>query len=196
MWGDQYSTNLNDLLNVQEEISRNISEKLRLKLSGKEQERFEKHFTTNSQAYQDYLKARYYWNLRTQDGIKKGIEYFQKAIDADPAYALAYSGLADSYCIDSSPFPYPDRVFKAQDAATKAIQLDPSLAEAHTSMGCVLVNQFEYEKGIVELRKAIELNPNYATAYQWLAENLASLGKREESIAAIRKALELDRSHA
>jgi serine/threonine protein kinase len=140
LWGGQYSRKVADILPVQEEISREISEKLRLRLSGEDKKRLTKRYTENTEAYQLYLKGRYYWNKRTAEGLKKAVEYFQQAIEKDPSYALAYAGLGDSYNIMSwydvlSP---RDAFPKAKAAVVKALELDPRLAEAHTSLAYIL----------------------------------------------------------
>ena len=136
LWGEQYNRTLSDIFAIEEEISREISEKLRLKLSGEQKRRLAKRHTDKTAAYQLYLKGRYYWNKRTEDGLKKGIDHFQQAIAVDPNYALAYAGLADSYNLlaSYSALP-PSEAFKvAKQAATRALELDPMLAEAHVSL--------------------------------------------------------------
>jgi len=169
IWGDQYERPVSDLLWVQEEIPKEITNKLRLKLTGQDEKQLAKHTTTNSDAYQLYLKGRYYWNKRTDDGIRQSIEYFSQAIGKDPSYALAYSGLADAYCVDSSPFPFDFRMARATEASQKAVELDPDSAEAHTSRACPLSTS-NFKGAESEYRKAISLNQNYATAHQWYGE--------------------------
>ena len=176
LWGEQYNRKLTDVLVVQEDIANAISEKLRLKLSGKEQQQLNKSYTVNPEAYQGYLKGRYWWNKRTEEGFRKGIEYFQQAIAKDPTYALAYSGLADCYSllavydIVSPREAYPE----AKEAALKALEIDDTLAEAHTSLGFVKTNyDWDWSGGEREYQRAIELNPSYATAHQWRGEALA-----------------------
>jgi tetratricopeptide (TPR) repeat protein len=170
-----------------------MSEKLRLKLSGEEQKRLTKSYTENTEAFQLYLQGRYYWNKATEDGLKKAIEYFQQAIEKDPNYALAYAGLADSYWgISDAYLPTKEAMPKAETAALKALQMDDSLAEAHTSLAVV---KFEYrwdwsgaEKGF---KRAIELNPNYPTAHHQYGWYLAYLGREEEALTEIKRALQL-----
>src|SRR5262249_14051901 len=149
--------------------SKEISEELRLKLSGEDREKIVKRSTENSEAYQLYLKGRYYWNKRSDEGLKKGIEYFQRAIDKDPNYALAYAGLADSYIVelDQNQISPEEGVAKAREAANKALELDNALAEAHASKASVEDYDWNWKAEEKEYKRAIELNPNYATAYHW-----------------------------
>jgi len=167
-----------------------------LRLSGAEQGRVTKHYTENPEAYQLYLKGRFYWNKRTGDAAKKAIEYFQQAIEIDPNYALAYAGLADAYELlnlfgDASPqeaFP------KAKTAAKRALELDESLAEAHTSLASSLFfYDRNYAEAAREYRRAIELNPNYATAHQWYGvAYLAKMERFDEAIAELKQGQKLD----
>ena len=196
IWGDQYNRKTADLLAVQREIAREITVNLRLKLSGADQGRVTKHFTEDPDAYQLYLKGRFYWNKRTGDAAKKSIEYFQQAIDKDPNYALAYAGLADAYQLlnlfaDQSP---QEAFTKSKENAQRALQLDPTLAEAHTSLAAAL---FFYDRNLPEaereFRRAIELNPNYPTAHHWYGVTyLTKMERFDEAIAEVKKALELD----
>ena len=192
IWGHQYNQKTSDIMQVQKDLSEDISEKLRSRLTGEQMEKVAKNYTENADAYQLYMKGRYYWNKRTDEGIKKGIEYFQQAIEKDPSYALAYSGLADSYGVDTSPFPIEERNIKSKAAAKKALEIDDSLAEAHASLATSLQMERDWLGSDQQLKRALELNPNYATARQWYAENLLVLGKVEKSIAQIKKAQELD----
>ena len=140
LWGEQYHRKFSDVLAVQEEIAKQISEKLRLKLTGEEQKRLTKHYTENAEAYRLYLIGRYYWNRRTPESLNKGIEYFQQAIDKDPNYALAYAGLADSYSLLGSAIGglSPRENFpKAKAAALKALEIDDTLAEAYAALALV-----------------------------------------------------------
>jgi TolB-like protein/Tfp pilus assembly protein PilF len=194
LWGQQYK--LSDALAVQEEIAKEISANLRLKLSGEQQSRVTKHYTENPEAYQLYLKGRFYWNKRTGEALKKAIEYFNQAIEKDPTYALAYAGLADAYGL--SPFystDAPQEAFpKAKAVAKKALELDETLAEAHTSLAPVLsIYDWNFPESNREFQRAIELNPNYATAHHWYGGiNLAALGRFDEAIAEMKRAQELD----
>jgi eukaryotic-like serine/threonine-protein kinase len=192
IWGHQYNRKTSDIMQVQKELSQDISEKLRSKLTGEEKQKISKDYTQNAKAYQLYMKGRYHWNKRTGDGIKKGIEYFQQAIDLDPTFALAYAGLADSYLINSAPFSPEERLLRGKAAAEKSYELDPLLAEAQASMGATKEEMWEWDEAEKFYRKALLTNPNYATAHQWLGELLAHHGKFDEAIAEGEKAIELD----
>ena len=195
LWGEQYERHLADMLAVQREIAREITNNLRPTLSGVEQARMDKQFTANSEAYQLYLKGRYYWNKRTPSDLQKSVPFFEQAIEKDPNYALAYSGLADAYTLIPVYTDEQPREFmpKAKEAALKALALDDTLAEAHASLGQVTA-YYDYDLVTAEkeYRRAIALNPNYASAHQWLAENLSALKRNEEALAEIRRALDLD----
>jgi DNA-binding winged helix-turn-helix (wHTH) protein/TolB-like protein/Flp pilus assembly protein TadD len=195
LWGETFDGELADIFTVQDHISEHVAGALRLSLSKAERERLTRPETNSPEAYQLYLKGRYYWNKRTQETAKRAIDYFQQAIDLDPNYALAYAGIADSYIILGvySALPAKEAFTKAKAMAQKAVQLDESLTEAHTALAYV---KFRYEwnwsAAEEEYRRAIELNPNYATAYQWAALNLAAVGRQDEAISQMRRAEELD----
>src|ERR1044071_5725394 len=178
LWGEQYNRKLTDIFTIEEEISNVISEKLRLKLDSAQKKKLARRHTENTEAYQLYLKGRYYWNKRTTEGLKKGIEYFNQAIDSDPNYALAYAGLADSYNIlaSYSAIAPKDAFPRAKAAARKALELDDKLAEGHASMAFATFgydwNWAEAERGF---KRAIELNPGYSSAHQWLALFLSAM---------------------
>jgi serine/threonine-protein kinase len=195
LWGEQYERKLSDMLSVQRQIAREITDNLRPTLSGVDRTRMVKQYTANPEAYQLYLKGRFYWNKRTPADFKKAITFFEQAIAKDPNYALAYSGLADAYTLLTvySSEPPRDLMPLAKRAALKALELDDKLAEAHASYGQIVV-YYDYELATAEkeYRRALELNPNYATAHQWLAEHLAAVMRSEEAIAEIKRALELD----
>ncbi len=195
LWGEQYERQLADMLSVQREIAREITNNLRPTLSGVDQSRMDKQFTADSEAYQLYLKGRFYWNKRTPVDLQKAIPFFQQAIEKDPNYALAYSGLADSYALLTAYSAEQPRQLmpKAKEAALKALALDDKLAEAHASLGQITAYyDYDFPTAEREYRRAIELNPNYATAHQWLAEHLAAMKRNDEALAEIRRALELD----
>ena len=195
LWGEQYNRKLSDIFTVEDEISREISDKLRLKLSGAERKQLAKRFTENTEAYQLYLKGRFYWNKRTPDGLKKGIEYFQQAIDSDPEYALAYAGLADSYniLVTYSALAPHDAFPKAKAAASRALEIDRKLAEAHTSMAFVKFGyDWEWAEAERGFKQAIKLNPGYAYAHNFYAVLLAAFGRFDEAFAHTSRALELD----
>lgn len=197
LWGRQYKRQLADILAVEEEISTDIAENLRLKLTGEDKERLTKQYTKNSEAYQLYLKGRFYWNKRTEAAFVKGIEYFEQAIQTDRTYALAHTGLADSYILlGSAAFefqPPKETMPRAKRAAEKALRIDDSLAEAHTTRA--QINRLydwkwlEAERGF---QRALELNPNYATAHHWYALLLTNLGRMQEALAEIRRAQQFD----
>ncbi len=195
LWGEQYNRKLADILGVQEEISREISEKLRLHLTGEEKTRVAKRPTENIEAYQLYLKGRYYWNKRTEDGFRKASEYFSQAAEKDRNYALAHAGLAESYILlgNYGLLPAKEAFAKAREAATKALELDDTLAEAHNALATVKENyDWDWPGAEREFRRAIELNPGYATAHQWYGELLSELGRHEEALAEIKRAQQLD----
>ena len=196
LWGEQYNRKLADILAVQEDISREISEKLRLRLTGEEKTRLTKRPTENMEAYDLYLQGRYYWNKRTEEGFNKAIEHFNQAIEKDPNYALAHAGLADSYIVrgNFSLLPPKEAYGKAREAAAKALELDDSLGEAHNALAAVKENyEWDWPGAEQEYKRAIELNPGYGTAHQWYGELLSGeLGRHEEALAEIKRAQQLD----
>ena len=195
LWGEQYERRLADMLSVQREIAREITNNLRPTLSGVEQSRAEKQYTANAEAFQLYLQGRFYWNKRTPADFQKAIQFFQQAIEKDPNYALAYSGLADTYAVLTAYSTIPARQVmpKAKEAALKALALDDKLAEAHASMGQIArYYDYDFPTAEREYRRALELNPNYPTAHQWLGEQLSAIKRPDEAISEIRRALELD----
>jgi TolB-like protein/Tfp pilus assembly protein PilF len=195
LWDNQYRRKLADIQSVQEDISRDVPRQLQLYLSDEEMARLVKPQTESSEAFQLYLRGRYNWNKRTEEGFTKAIEYFDQAIDQDPQYALAYAGRADSYILlaEYTVLPSKEALPKAQRAATKALELDETLAEAHTSLGAVRADyEWDWRGAESEFQRAIELNPSYATAHQWYAELLSQEGRHDEAIAEIRRAQELD----
>jgi eukaryotic-like serine/threonine-protein kinase len=197
LWGEQYDRKMSDLLATQREIAREIVEKLRLKVSG-EETGLAKHYTDNNEAYQLYLKGRFYWSKRTEAGMQKSLEYFQQAIEKDPSFALAYSGLADSYDLlgaqDAAGGMAPNEAFpKAEAAALKALEIDDMLAEPHVSLAHIKYYfERDWEFAEREYKRAIELNPNYAVAHQWYAIFLMSTGRSDEALTHARRAEELD----
>jgi eukaryotic-like serine/threonine-protein kinase len=195
LWGEQYNRKLADIFAIQEEIANEISEKLRLSLTGEEKKRLTKRHTQNAAAYQDYLKGRYYWNKRTAKAVKKGIEYFEQAIEKDPSYPLAYAGLADSYGIlGFYGYAAPRDAFpKAKAAALKALEMDEALPEAHASLAYVnFYYDWDWFGAEREFKRSIELNPSYATARMFYSGYLAVMGRRQEALAESEKARELD----
>jgi eukaryotic-like serine/threonine-protein kinase len=196
LWGEQYHRKRADLLAVQDAMAREIAGRLRLRLTGEEKKRLARRYTRNTDAYHCYLKGRYYWNKRTPEDLKRGIEFFNQAIEKDPHYTLAYAGLADSYyLLAGTAFAAlaPGEAFpKANAAALKALELDDSLAEAHTSLATILVNEWDWGGAAKEFKRSIELNPGYATARHWYAFYLTALGRLEEAIREGQRAQELD----
>jgi serine/threonine protein kinase/tetratricopeptide (TPR) repeat protein len=195
IWGQQYSRKPSDIFALQEKIAREITKALRLRLTGEEEKSLARNYTTNPDAYRGYLQGRYWANKRTEDGINKGIECFQQAIAKDPAYALAYCGLADCYSMHANYGFLPPKLgySKANDAALKALELDDTLSEAHVSLGFIKSDYtWDWAGSEKEFQRAIALNPNYATAHQWYGYALWKTGQFEESIAEHRRALELD----
>lgn len=196
LWADTYDRKLTDIFAVETEIAKSIADTLQAKLSGSEQHAIAARPTENAEAHQLYLKGRFFWNKRTGSDLKKSIDYFEQAIAADPNYALAYAGLADGYVLlpgYTAGLPreyYP----KAKAAAKKALSLDDSLAEAHTTLAIAIWNfDFDFAAANKEFQRAIELNPNYATAHQQYANNtLSALGRFDEAISEGKRAVELD----
>jgi TolB-like protein/Tfp pilus assembly protein PilF len=198
LWGDQYERKLSDMLSVQRDIAREITNNLRPTLSGVEQTKANKQYTANPEAYQLYLQGRFYWNKRTGPDFEKAIRFFQEAISKDPNYALAYTGLADSYALKVAYTSESARAVmpNAKTAAQKALALDENLAEAHASLGQILeYYDYDFQTAEKEYRRAIELNPNYASAHQWFAEQLSSLGRIDEALREIRERLNSIHSH-
>jgi TolB-like protein/Tfp pilus assembly protein PilF len=195
LWGETYNRPLADLMTLQEEMSAEIVEKLRLRLTGAEKKKLRKKTTENSEAYQLYLKGRYHWNKRTEDSLKRGIQFFREAIESDPSFASAYSGLADSFITLATNIPLPpqEAMPKAKAAAMKAIEIDEGLAEAWASLGAVRW-WFEWDWAGAEqaYRRAIELNPNYATAHDGYAMLLSARGRFADAIDQVTKAADLD----
>jgi len=198
LWGEHYERKMAELLATQREIATEIAQKLRLRISGNNEQGLTKHYTENNEAYQLYLKGRFYWNKRTEEGMQKSLEYFQQAIERDPNFALAYSGLADAYDLLAAPdaaggMPANEAMPKAKAAALKALEIDDALAEPHVSLAHV---KYYYQRDWVgaerEYKRAIELNPNYPTAHQWYAVYLMSAGRFDEALAENRRAQELE----
>jgi len=191
LWGGQYNRPLADIQAVQDEIAAEIFDKLRLRLTGEDKKRVTKRYTENAEAYQLYLRGRYYWNKSTIAGFKKAIEYFQQAIARDPNYALAHAGLADSYLFLGSY--WVETIPEAKDAALRAIELDPTLAEAHVSLGHIkLWLDWDWAAAEREFKQGISLNPGSALAHNQFAKYLAAMGRLDDAIAEVRRAQELD----
>jgi TolB-like protein/DNA-binding winged helix-turn-helix (wHTH) protein/Tfp pilus assembly protein PilF len=194
IWGQQYDRKLADMVALRDEIAREMASALRRRLTGAEEKRLTKSYTANPEAYQDYLKGRFWWNKQTEEGYKKGIEYFQQAIAKDPAYALAYSGLSDCYSSLADGFIPPNEGYlKAKDAALRALELDDTLAEAHSSLALIKSSyDWDWSGADKEIRRAIELNPSYMDAHGLHAVVLWQTGRLDEAIAETKRTLELD----
>lgn len=198
LWGDSYSCEPSQILNIETKISSEISEKLLLRLTSEERKQLARRPTDDVEAYHSYLKGRYCWNKRTDEDVRKAIEYFKKAIDTDPAYALAYVGLADAYLVQGGfgiATLAPKEAFpKAREAAVRALEIDDTLAEAHASLAYCLANyDWNWASAEREFKRALELKPGYATAHHWYGFlYLASMGRLDEAIAEINQALELE----
>jgi TolB-like protein/Flp pilus assembly protein TadD len=194
LWGNQYNGKASDILNIQQSIARDVSEQLKLKLSGAQQQQIAKNYTANPEAYQLYLKGRFYWNRRTVENLNKAIEQFRAASDKDPNYALAYVGLADCYGLleGYAGTPSSETLPQAKAYAERALAIDDSLAEAHASLGIINENLWQWAEAEKEFKRAIELNPNYPTAHHWYSILLKSVGRWDEAFAEIKRAQELD----
>jgi len=195
IWGGTYQRKIADIQSVQKEIASHVSEKLRLKLTGADQTQLAKTDTQSGEAYEAYLKGRYHWNKRTDEGFKQATKFFQEAIDKDPNYALAYAGLADCYTLrsDYGFLPPKEGYALARGFVTLAIKNDDSLAEAHTSLASIkAVTDWDWQGAENEYRRAIELNPKYATAHHWYATQLLLQGRVDQALQEIKKAQQLD----
>lgn len=195
VWAEKFDEPYTNIFAVQDRISEQVAQALRVSVSSAEKELLTKHYTENSEAYQLYLKGRYFWNKRTGDGLKKGISYFNEAVEKDPSYALAYAGLADSYSLlsDYNELPPKQAYPEARKAVMRALELDEQLAEGHATLAFINTTyDWDWLGAEREYRRAIELNPNYETAHQWYAEYLSGMGRHEEALAEIRRAKEIN----
>ena len=195
LWGAEYNSSLADIFSVQDEVSRKISQSLRLRLSGEDEEKLAKRYTKDTEAYDLYLKGRYSWNRRNEEGFRNGIDYFKRAEEKDPTFALAFSGLADSYALlcDIGVERPVDEMPKAKAAAQKAVDADPALAEAYTSRAFVRLSyDWDWLGAQNDFQQALKLNPKYPTAHQWYASYLMQMGKFSLAKAEIEEAQKLD----
>ena len=195
LWGAQYDRQPGDIFAIQDEISNEISEKLRLKLTRAEKKQLTKRHTESAEAYELYLKGRHHWNQWTEPGFYRAIEYFQQAIAADVRYALAYAGLADCYVLLgwNSYLPPKEAFPKGKAAAKAALQLDPDLAEAHTSLAAVLwLYDWQWDAARIEFKRSLELGPAYPTANHWYAEYEMTMGRNEEAMIRLKRSHDLD----
>jgi TolB-like protein/Flp pilus assembly protein TadD len=195
LWADTFDRKLTDVFQIESDIAKTIAEKLQAKLTGSEEHALSIKPTADSEAHQLYLQGRYLWNRRTGGNLKKALSYFQQAVEKDPGYALAYTGIADSCALipvygAGAPKDYYPR---AKAAAEKALQLDDTLAEAHTSMANVFFRYLELGKSVSEFERSIQLNPNYATTHQWYGRlTLLALGQFDHALVEAKRAVELD----
>jgi TolB-like protein/Tfp pilus assembly protein PilF len=194
LWADTYDRKLTDIFAVESEIAKNIAETLQARLSGSEKSSIAKTPTVNPEAYELYLKGRFFWNKRTGTDLRKAIDYFNQAIAKDPNYALAYVGLADSYLLLSSyaAVSPAESLPPARSALKKALELDDSLAEAHASFGLLATLELDLHRALDELKRAVELKPNYATAHHWLSLAHLTLAQFDSAISEAKRAIELD----
>ena len=195
LWGEHYNRKLGDIFAVQEEIANQISEKLQMQLSREEKQRLTKRDTQNTEAYRLYLKGRYHWNKRNKQAAEKAIKFFEGAIEVDPNYALAYTGLADSYIIlgFDGLLPPGQAMLKAKQAVNRALEIDDTIAEAHTSLAFITwAYDWDWLGAEKEYQQALRLNPNYPKAHHWHGLYLAVMGRFDEAIAELERARELD----
>jgi TolB-like protein/Tfp pilus assembly protein PilF len=194
IWGNKYERKGSDLVSLQSEVARDVSGKLKSKISGADAAKVEKSFTSNPEAYQLYLKGIFYWNKRTSESLKRSIDFFNQAIEKDPTYALAYAGMAGAYVLlpDYYAGTPQDCYPKAKAAAKRALELDGSLAEAHTALAHAVEFDSKFPEAEQEYKRAIQMNPNYATAHQWYASLLIKTKRYDEAVAEGKRAQELD----
>ena len=195
LWGGQYNRRVEDVFALQEDLSGEISEKLRLQLTGDEKQRLTKRYTEDAEAYRLYLKGRYHWNKRSLDGFQKAIEYFLLALDKDPDYSLAYAGLADTYAYLSffNVIAPREAMPKAKAAAVKGLEIDKNLAEAHVSLGYIsFTYEGDWSAAGKHFEQALALNPVYSRAHTFYPFYLSSLGRSEEAVEVAKRALDLD----
>jgi TolB-like protein/Tfp pilus assembly protein PilF len=196
LWADTYDRKLTDIFAVESEIAKTIAETLQARLTGSEKNSIAKAPTSNAEAYELYLKGRFFWNKRSGADLRKAIEYFNQAIALDPNFALAYAGLADSHMLlpnyDFGGTPVRESIAPARVAVAKALALDDSLAEAYASRGLLDTVELHLDRAVTDFARAIELKPNYATAHHWLMLGQLALGRFDQAMVEAKRALELD----
>jgi TolB-like protein/class 3 adenylate cyclase/Flp pilus assembly protein TadD len=194
LWAETYDRKLTDAFALETDIAKAIADKLQARISGRESDAISKHPTEDSEAHQLYLKGRYFWNKRSADGLRTSINYFSQAIEKDPAYALAYAGLADAHAVlpNYSRTRGPEAYPKAEAAAVKALELDDGIAEAHIALANVRLWHRWGNGAEAEFRKGLQLDPNYSTGHQWYSIYLSVTGRADEAIAEMERARELD----
>jgi len=198
LWAERFDEKFTNIFEIEDSISEQAAAALTVQLTAEEQELLAKRYTENTQAHQAYLKGRYFFERRSQEGLTKSIEYFELAIRIDPYYAIAYAGLAECYCMLSSfdLLPPNNSMPKAKEAALKALSIEPNLAEAHAALGWILLNDWEWAAAEREFKLAIELNANYATGHHYYALYLRHMRRFEASLAESKKSQELDPTSA
>jgi serine/threonine-protein kinase len=195
LWSETYRGTIADIFDIQEKVAVEIVQALQLRLSPDEKQNLKKRFTENTGAYQFYLQGRFFWNKRSEQGLKTAIKYFEQAIEKDPHYALAWAGIADSYSLlgEFGNIPRKELYPKARAAVNKALEIDNRLAEVHTSLASILMlREWDWVNSAKEFKLALELNPNYATAHHWYSQWFLDMGRLEESLQMISRAAELD----
>ena len=195
IWGDQYNRKPADLISVQEEITKDVTDQLRLKLTGQQKAALTKRHTQSTEAYQLYLRGRFQWNKRSVEGFRAAIAHFQQAVEKDPNYAIAYAGLADCYVLLGvyGEIPNRDAYPLAKAAAVRALEIDETLADAHASLGRgIIAHDWDWEAARREFERALQLNPNYATAHYWYSYYDFAMGNLDEAARKMKRAVELD----
>jgi TolB-like protein/Flp pilus assembly protein TadD len=196
LWAESYEHDLGNVLDLQSRVARTIADKIKLELTPREHEDLTRSRRLDPAVYEACLRGRHFWYKRTTESVRKGLECFEEAIGLDPCYAPAYAGVADSYIVDGGRYlgVSPKIAYsRARAAAMKAVELDDSLAEAHTSLAAVMTDyDWDWEGADREYRRAIELNPNYVTAHSWYAEQLSRMGRHAEAVAEAERARTLD----
>jgi len=195
IWSETYRGTMKDIFDIQEKVAAEIAQALQLRLSPDEKQKLKKRSTENTGAYQLYLQGRFFWNKRSEEGLKTAIRYFEDAIEKDPHYAVAWAGIADSYSLlgEYGNIPRKELYPKARAAVNKALEIDNRLAEVHTSLASILMlSEWDWANSEKEFKLALELNPNYATAHHWYSQWFLNMGRLEESLQMISRAAELD----
>jgi TolB-like protein/Tfp pilus assembly protein PilF len=194
IWGEQYKRRLVDILHVQQDIATQISTRLKIELTPDQQRRATRSYTENTEAYHLYLRGRFYWNQRSPEGLQKALDYFRQATEKDPLYAPAYSGMADVYLtfFDYELLSFEETSAKARAAASKALQIDEKLGEAHNSLAHLNLHDWKWADAETEFKRAIELDPGYASAYHWYSLCLTAMGRSDEAVKTMQRAQELD----
>jgi TolB-like protein/Flp pilus assembly protein TadD len=194
IWGDRYDGRTSDLVSIQQRIAMDVSRQLKLELTGAQEKEISKTYTQNPEAFQHYLRGRYHWNRRISDAMVLAVGEFQKAVEKDPTYALGYAGLADAYLLQQEygSGTSNETLSNARAYALKALEIDPSLGEAHATLGLAAHYAYQWAEAETHFKKAIEMNPRHATAYQWYAATFRDMGRYPESLEIVLRARELD----